>query len=523
MSVVATISIAVAAGVVAAVLGWILRGRLGEDKISRAEGHAEALLHEAKEEAEQLRREQLLHAEEEIFKRRQEIEDEIKSKQSNLRKAERALAARETNLDRKVDILTKKEKQLDLLDQQIRAKEKQLQKKQDELEQILQEQNTRLASISGMTSEEAKHVQLQNMIEAAQQEAAASIREIKEKATEEAAMQARDIIVQAIQRTAIDHVVETTVSVVQLPNDDMKGRIIGREGRNIRTFESATGVEVLIDDTPDVVMLSAFDPIRREVARLALEKLIYDGRIHPGRIEEVIEKTRQEIEENIFEYGEQALVDAGLHSVHHELIKLLGRLHFQTCKGQNVLQHCIEVARIAGLMASELELDAKVARRAGLLHEIGYAVTNTSPGTASELSAELAKKYGESDEVTNAIRFANEYDVGNNAISPITVLVSTANEISRSRPGAQKEMLQEYFNRMTSLEEIANSFIGVTNSTAIQAGREIRVIVGHSNVDDSVTEQLAAMIAQKIKTTLTYPGQVKVSVIREYRTIGFAK
>lgn len=504
-------------------IGWFVREKIGKDKIARAERYSEELLSSAAQEAENLRREKFLEAEEKIFQMRQAIEEEEKRKLNHLKKREKELFEKEKNLDSKVDILSNKERELSRLEQSLRSREKQIASRETELIQLVDEQNRRLELISGMSSEEAKKVQLKNILDAAREEAAGAIKSIKDKAQLIARQQARDIIIKAIQRIAVNHVAESTVSVVQLPNDDMKGRIIGREGRNIRAFEAATGVEVLIDDTPEVVMLSGFHPIRREIAKLALEKLIYDGRIHPGRIEEVVEKSAQEIDEKIFEYGEQALVDVGLFGVHHDLVKLLGKLKFHTFRGQNLLQHSLEVSILAGLLASELELDANIARRAGILHEIGYAVENISGTSVAELSSDLAKKYGESEQVQEAILYANVPEIGNQATSPITILVSVANEISRLRPGAEKEGLQAYFQRLQALEEIAGGFIGVTASYAIQAGREVRVIVGHSEVDDLKTEQLASSIAQKIRNKLSYPGQIKVNVIREYRSVSFAR
>ena len=513
----------VAVAIASFYLGWFFREKIGKDKVSKAESYSDELIHSAKQEAEDLKREKLLEVEETVFQKSQAIEEEKKRQTANFKRIERDLQLKESGLDRKVDILNQKEHQLKQVDHNLKSREKQITAREQELVEIVAEQNKKLEMISGLTSEEAKAVQMENIIDATREEAAQTLKELKDKVQLTAKTQAREIIVQAIQRSAINHVVESTVTVVQLPDDDMKGRIIGREGRNIRAFEAATGVEVLIDDTPEMVMLSGFDPVRREIAKLALEKLIYDGRIHPGRIEEVIEKSRQEVEEKVFEDGEQALVDVGLFGLHHDLVKLIGQLRFHTSQGQNVLQHSLEVAVVAGLMASELELDTMVARRAGLLHEIGYALDNYSGGTISELSADLAKKYGESEDVQNAILYANSQEIGYNAISPIAVLVSVANEISRMRPGAQKEMLQTYFNRLKSLEEIANSFIGVTNSYAIQAGREIRVIVSHSSDDEKYPDQMATSLAQKIKMNLSYPGQIKINVIREYRSISFAR
>ncbi len=502
--------------------GWKLRAKIGQDRISRAEEYATRVVNEAQQEAEDVKKARLLDAEEEILKLREKLHHEERERLQQFKNREKKLSARETNLDRKVDILNNKEKKIFEEQQEIERLDQLLKDKSADLDQLILEQSSKLKEISGLTVEEAKKIQLDNVLDLARQEASFKTREIIEMAKESAEQKSKEIIVQAIERSGVSHVVDATVSPVSLPADEMKGRIIGREGRNIRTFEAATGVEVLIDDTPGLVMLSGFDPIRREVAKLALEKLIYDGRIHPGRIEEVIDKTRQEIDEKIFEYGEEALVEVGLHSLHHELVKLIGQLKFHTGQGQNLLQHSIEVATLAGLMASDLELDTKVAKRAGLLHEIGNAIDAYTHGTTSELSADLAKKYGENEEVLKAIAFANKPpdSIGQSLIS---VLVASANEISMYRPGAVKEDLQSYFDRLRNLEQIANSLKGVTQSYAIQAGKEIRVIAGYDNTDDSHPDFIASSISGQIKDTLSYPGQIKVSVIREYRTFGYAK
>ncbi len=523
MSSITTILITLIVGGAAFYLGWWLRTRAGQDKIARAEKFAEQIVQEAEKEAENLKKEKLLEANEYFFQQRQRLEKEEKQRQENLRKIERQLAVKESNLDRKVDILNKKERQLAQLEENFRSRERQIRLKEEQLEKMLEEQNRKLEQISGLSAEEAKKIQIANILETARQEAEAQLREIQENARKTAEQKAREILLQAIQRTGISHVVDTTVTLVRLPNDDMKGRIIGREGRNIRTFEAETGIEVLIDDTPEVVMLSGFHPIRREVARLALEKLIIDGRIHPGRIEEVVAKSREEIEEKIFEYGEQAVLDLGLHGIHHELVKLLGKLKFYTCQGQNALQHSMEVAHLAGQMAAELELDTNSARRAGLLHEIGISIDNYTDCSTAELSAELVRRYGESEEVQNAVLVANQMDNKNEPLSAVAVLVNVANQISISRPGAKKEMLESYFKRLGRMEEIANSFMGVVRSYAIQAGREIRVIVEHSSVDDAAAEQMARDIAKKIRDEIAFPGQIKVTVVREYRAVDVAK
>jgi ribonuclease Y len=518
------IVIAVVCAIVAFGAGWVFRQKIGRDKVARAEAYTQQILTEAQHEAENIKKAKLLEIQDDIFQKRQELDQEIKNRQSQLQKAESQLANRELNLDRKVDLLNRKEREIKQLENSLRSRDTALKTREEQLEQLITEENRRLEQISGLTNEEAKRIQLNNYLEIARQEAAEEAKEIIDKAKAEANRQAKDIILEAIQRASINHVAETTVSVVTLPNDDMKGRIIGREGRNIRMFEAATGIEVLIDDTPEVVMLSGFDPIRREVARLALEKLIADGRIHPGRIEEVVEKTRQEIQERFVEYGEQAAIEAEVPGLHNELIRLLGKLRFRTSHGQNLLQHSIEVAILASLIAAELELDAELAKRAGILHEIGWALDSESnTATTSELSAELAKKYGENEIIQNAILIAHDSSSAKPALTPISIIVAIANEVSVSRPGAQKEVLSNYLQRLGQLEEICRAFPGVINTYALQAGREIRVAVEHTQLDDAQAEQLALAIAQKIKGTVHYPGQIKVTVVREYRSVNFAK
>lgn len=518
------IGLAAVAGLAGFYIGWLSRQRIARDKIARADEHVQQILSEAKQEAENLQKAKQLEIQEEIFHKRQELEQEIKSRRSEIQKTESHLSKRELDLDRKVDLFNRKERELKQIDHSLQGREHALKGRERELERLIIEENRRLEQISGLTNEEAKRLQLNNYLEIARQEAAQSAKEILDKARVQANQTAKNIVIEALQRTSISHVAESTVSVVTLPSDDIKGRIIGREGRNIRAFEAATGIEVLIDDTPDMVMLSGFDPIRRAIAKISLEKLIADGRIHPGRIEEVIEKTRQEISERFVEHGEQAAIETGVHGLHNELIRHLGKLKYRTSDGQNLLQHSIEVSILAGLMAAELELDAAAAKRAGLLHAIGMAVDNYSEGgTASEISAELAKRYGENEQVQNAIIWAHHVEDGVPALTPISVIVAAANEISLSRPGARKEMLNSYFQRMHQLEEICRSFMGVLQTYALQAGREIRVIVEHRLVDDAKAEQIALSIAQKIHDTVHYPGQIKVTVLREYRSVNFAK
>jgi ribonuclease Y len=519
------IGLAAIAGVAGFFIGWLLRQKLGRDKIARAEAYVQQIVADARQEAENLKKAKQLEVQEEVFQKRQALEEQVKSRRSEIQKAESQLANRELNLDRKMDLFNRKERELKQLDHTLQGRDKALKIREEELARLITEENRRLEQISGLTNEEAKRLQLNNYLEIARQEGAQTAKEILDKARAQAHQTAKNIVLEAIQRTSINHVAESTVSVVTLPSDDIKGRIIGREGRNIRMFEAATGIEVLIDDTPEMVMLSGFDPIRREIAKLSLEKLIADGRIHPGRIEEVVEKTRQEINERFVEYGEQAAIEAGVHGLHNELIRLLGKLKYRTSHGQNLLQHSIEVAILAGLMAAELELDAPSAKRAGLLHEIGLAVDNESEsGSPGEVSAEMAKKLGENELVQNAILWAHHSD--NNslpAVAPESVIVAAANEVSISRPGARKEMLDSYFQRMRQLEEICRSFYGVIKTYALQAGRELRVIVEYSQVDDAKAEQIALSIAQKIHETVHYPGQIKVTVVREYRSVSFAK
>jgi ribonuclease Y len=395
-------------------------------------------------------------------------------------------------------------------------------KKEVELEQLIHEENQRLERISGLTTEEAKHIQLQNMLEKAKQEAAHEIYEIREQAKQVAIREAREIVIQSLQRCSISHVVETTVSIVNLPDDEMKGRIIGREGRNIRAFESATGIEVLIDDTPQTVVLSGFDPLRREIAKQALEKLIYDGRIHPGRIEEVVEKSREEINARVTELGEQALHELGLHGVHPELVRLLGKQHFKSSYGQNLLQHSLEVAKLAGGIASQLGLDVLLAKRAGILHDIGKVAEDYGDTPFYEIGLELAKKFGENEIVQNSIACQAP---GNhaNVLTPIPILVQIADGISVSRPGAQKEMLDNYLKRMETIETIALSFAGVVKAYALQAGRELRIIVDYTAVDEIKAQILADDIAKRTRGEIGFPGQIKVTVIREYRAFDYAK
>lgn len=501
-------------------IGWFLNQKSGENKIASAQERAAKILADAEKEAETLKREKLLEVKDEWYSKKKEFDADVQSKRSKLAAQEKALDAREENIDRKVDLLNRKEREQAQLKKHLEEKERQLQAKQAELEQLIREENARLERVSGISREEAKKVLMDNLINDARAEAAQVLKEIRDKARDEAKKEAQKLIVHAIQRTAADHSVETTVSVLNIQSDEMKGRIIGREGRNIRAFEAATGVDVIVDDTPEAVILSAFDPFRREVARVALERLIADGRIHPARIEEVVEKVRQELEEDILRTGENALLEVGLHGAHKEILRLIGRMKYRSSYGQNMLQHSIEVAFLTGMMASELGLDATLGKRAGLLHDIGKCADKSAEGPHALLGYELAKKYGEHPLVANAIGSHHD-DMPME--SPIAALVQAADAISGARPGARRESVEGYAKRLEKLETFANSFQGVEKTYAIQAGREIRVVVEPSKVDDALADQLAHDIAAKIQQEMEYPGQIKVTVIREFRSVAYAK
>ncbi|MHB1041931.1 MAG: ribonuclease Y [Eubacteriales bacterium] len=505
--------IAAIAALAAFAVGYLVRKYLAEAKIASAESLARKITEEAGKEAEGKKREAILEAKEEVLRFRNELERENKERRNELQRLERRLVQKEESLDRKVDAMEKKE-------EAFTRKELEADATRAELAGVLSRQLNELERISGMTSEEAKQVLLSDIEKEIQLEAAMLIKDIENKAKEEGEKRARDIISLAIQRCAADHVAETTVAVVPLPNDEMKGRIIGREGRNIRAFETMTGIDLIIDDTPEAVILSGFDPIRRETARLALEKLIVDGRIHPARIEEMVEKAQKEISNQIREAGEQATFQTSVHSLHPELINLLGRLKYRTSYGQNVLKHSIEVAQLAGLMASELGVDAQLAKRAGLLHDIGKAVDHEVEGPHVAIGVDLARKYKETHEVVHAIA-AHHGDEEPKTI--IAVLVQAADAVSAARPGARRETLETYIKRLAKLEEIANAFEGVDKSFAIQAGREIRIMVKPEKVDDLGAVRLVRDITKRIENELDYPGQIKVVIIRETRVVDFAK
>jgi len=493
--------------------GYFIRKNIGEGKINNAEEIAKTTIENAAREGESHKKELLLEAKEEIHMRRTEAEEEIRQSKNDLQAFEKRIINKEEALDRRADIIDKKENNLNIM-------EKELNKKEEKLQEIYQEQVDQLEKLSGLTSEEAKNLLLSNIEKEIVQESAVMIKEIESNAREEADKKAREIISTAIQRYAADHVAETTVTVVNLPNDEMKGRIIGREGRNIRTLETLTGIDLIIDDTPEAVVLSGFDPVRREIARIALEKLIIDGRIHPARIEEMVEKARKEVDMIIKEEGEQAAFDTNVHGLHPELIKYLGRLKYRTSYGQNVLKHSIEVAHLAGMMASELGANVKIAKRAGLLHDIGKSIDHEVEGPHVEIGVDLARRYGESEEVIHGIE-AHHGDVEPTTVEAI--LVQAADAISAARPGARRETLELYIKRLEKLEEIANSFEGVDQSFAIQAGREIRILVKPEDVSESEIVNMARNIGNRIEHELDYPGQIKINVIRETRAVGYAK
>ncbi len=506
--------------ILAFLIGLLISRKSGEGRIANAETLATKIIAEAEKSAEIKKKEASLEAKDEWFKGKLKFERETQSRKEEIFKLERALAGKESNLNRKVDILDKKERGIQQRDKTLSIKEKVTETKERELQRLIADQNTQLEKIAGMTSEEAKKLLISNLQAEARREAASMIKEIKDEAERTAEKEAKNIIIQAIQRCAADHAAESCVSVVNLPTDEMKGRIIGREGRNIRSFETATGIDVIVDDTPEAVILSGFDPIRREVARMALEKLIIDGRIHPSRIEEVVAKAEKEMEVIVRETGEQACFDVGVHGVHPEIVKLLGKLHFRTSYGQNVLQHSKEVAILCGIMAAELDIDGTIAKRAGLLHDIGKAIDRETEGTHTEIGVEFASKFNENEIVLNAIASHHE-DVPME--SPYAVLVQAADAVSGARPGARRETLEGYIKRLEKLEEMADSFKGVAKAYAIQAGREIRVMVESEQIDDLASANLANEIARKIESEMEYPGQIRVTVIREVRTVDYAR
>lgn len=505
---------------VGVVLGFVFNRVLGRRKLNSSGYLAERIVAEAKKDAETIKKEAVLQAKENLLKAKMELEKEAREKKVELDNWEKRIRSKEDSLDKRVDVLTQKESAIENRERAIPQKEAQLNEKQVKMEQILAETREKMEKVAGMTSEEAKKYLVQAMEDAARHEAAAAVRKIEEEARRTADNKAREIIAYAVQRYAGDFVAENTVSVVTLPNDEMKGRIIGREGRNIRAIEAATGIDLIVDDTPEAVVLSSFDPIRREVARLSLERLITDGRIHPGRIEDVVKKVQGEVDTIIRETGERVSFDLGVHDIHPEIITLLGSLKYRSSYSQNVLQHSIDVAYLMGMMAAELKMNVKEAKRAGLLHDIGKAVDHKIEGSHAVIGADYAKRFGESPKIVQAIAAHHEDGLNNTLLG---VLVQAADTLSAARPGARREMLETYVKRLDELETIANSFKGVDKCYAIQAGREIRILVENEKISDNDAVMLCRDIIKKIETELTYPGQIKVTVIRETRFSDYAR
>jgi len=508
-----TVIIIAVAVLIGAGIGYLIRKMTAEARIASAEAAAKKIVDEATQEANALKREKEIEAKEETHRLRNELEKESKERRSELQRMERRLLQKEESLDRKISNVERKEEDL-------RKKEEENKKTEEKLQELHQEQLSELEKISGMTSDEAKELLLQRVREDIDHEITMLVKDMENQAKEEGDKKAREIVTLAIQRCAADHVSESTVSVVNLPNDEMKGRIIGREGRNIRALETLTGIDLIIDDTPEAVIISGFDPIRREVARIALEKLVSDGRIHPARIEEIVEKTRKEIDAQIKEEGERATFETKVHGLHPELVTLLGKLRYRTSYGQNVLQHSIEVSHLAGIMAAELGLDITMSKRAGLLHDIGKAIDHETEGSHVQIGADLAKKYKESPAILNAVA-AHHGDTDFNTLE--AVLIQSADAISAVRPGARRETLEAYIKRLEKLENIADSFDGVEKAYAIHAGREIRIMVKPDRIDDYSSIKVARDIVKKVESELEYPGQIKVTVIRETRAVDYAR
>ena len=508
---------ALIAAVIVAPITWLAavayRKKSYESKIGSAEEKSREIIDEALKVAETKKKEALLEAKEENLKAKNELEKETRERRAEIQRYERRVLSKEENLDKKAEAMERKESSLV-------SREDSLKKRTAEVEELFAKEQEELEKISGLTSDQAKEYLLKSVEADVKHDTAKLIKELEARAKEEADKKAREYVVTAIQRCAADHVAETTVSVVQLPSDEMKGRIIGREGRNSRTLETMTGVELIIDDTPEAVVLSGFDPVRREVARIALERLIVDGRIHPARIEEMVEKAQKEVENMMREEGEAAALEVGIHGIHPELVKLLGKMKFRTSYGQNALKHSIEVAQLSGLLASEIGVDVRLAKRAGLLHDIGKSVDHEMEGSHVQLGSELCKKYKESATVINAVE-SHHGDV--EPTSLISCIVQAADTISAARPGARRETLETYTNRLKQLEDITNSFKGVDKSFAIQAGREVRIMVVPEQVSDDDMVLMAREISKKVESELEYPGQIKVNVIRESRVTDYAK
>ncbi|MCK5243499.1 ribonuclease Y [bacterium] len=515
-----TIIVSFLALIVGLLLGFIVHKLTAQKNISSAEAEAKKILSSAEKEIETKRRELAMEAKDKLYKDKQEFEEQTRSRRQELQNMEKRLLQKEETLERRIDSLDRRDQELQGREDKLEKMQRDIQQKQDNLDSIIEEQKTRLEKISGMTSENAKKLLIETMTNEARQDGARLIKHIEEDAKENAERKAKRIITMAIQRNASDHTIENTVSVVQLPNEEMKGRIIGREGRNIRALEQATGVDLIVDDTPEAVIISGFDSVRREVARVALEKLLTDGRIHPARIEDVVVKAKNEVDLLIKESGEQAMMETGVTGIHPEIIRTLGRLRFRTSYGQNVLQHSIEVAHLCAAMAAELRADINLANRAGLLHDLGKAVDHEIEGGHAQIGADLANKFNEPSSVVHCIS-AHHGEVEFQSLE--AVLVQAADAISASRPGARRENIETYIKRLKKLEDISMSFTGVSKAYAIQAGRELRIIVKEDDIKDEDAILLAKDIAKKVEEELEYPGQIKVTVIRETRAIEYAK
>ena len=506
--------------IVGIVVGYLIRKSIAEAKISSAENLAKQIVDQAHRNADAAKKEALLEAKDENHQLRQQVEEELRERRAEIQKQENRLTQKEENLDQKSVTQDKRELMLEKREQSLTEKQQQIEEMESKVEAMLQEQQTELERISGYTSDQAKKIILERIEKEVTHETALMIKEAENRAKEEADKKAKHVLSLALQRCAADHVAETTVSVVNLPNDEMKGRIIGREGRNIRTLETLTGIDLIIDDTPEAVILSGFDPIRREIARISLEKLVQDGRIHPARIEEMVEKSRREVDEHIREIGEETTFEIGILGLHPDLVKILGRLKYRTSYGQNVLNHSKEVAYLAGLLAAEIGEDESLARRAGLLHDIGKAIDHEVEGSHVEIGKELAIKYNEHDVVINSIA---SHHGDEEPTSIIAVLVAVADALSAARPGARSETLENYIKRLEKLEEISESFTGVEKSFAVQAGREIRIMVKPDEINDIESVRIARNIRKRIEEELDYPGHIKVTVIRETRAVEYAK